>query len=210
MPRPVAHPDRKEIARYLLSLGLELEPLRHPPPPRKNAWHRRRRSETFRFRTPLPLRPRSVALRLRATPRHADVVASHGRRTRPMLSPLLHPRYEFRGVVPYDRRYADRYKPLIRPGCTRTHSQTSRPLHAGHGSRPVGALCEVRTPSRPGWNRGQGRSREGTRHRHVAVKDFFGQVIAETVAGYMFTIGTAGSVVGELGLGDVIMTRAAG
>ena len=27
MPTAVAHPDRKEIARYLLSRGLEFEPL---------------------------------------------------------------------------------------------------------------------------------------------------------------------------------------
>ena len=43
----------------------------------------------------------------------------------------------------------------------------------------------------------------------LPVKDFFHQVIAETGAGYILTIGTAGSVFHEFVLGDVVVTRAA-
>jgi hypothetical protein len=43
----------------------------------------------------------------------------------------------------------------------------------------------------------------------LPVKDLFQQIIAETGCSYVFTIGTAGSVFDEFGLGDVVITRAA-
>lgn len=43
----------------------------------------------------------------------------------------------------------------------------------------------------------------------LPVKDFFKQIIEETGAKHVFTIGTAGSVYKQFGLGDIVITRAA-
>lgn len=43
----------------------------------------------------------------------------------------------------------------------------------------------------------------------LPVKDLFVQIVQETGASHVLTIGTAGSVVDEFGLGDVVVTRAA-
>src|SRR5262249_6412117 len=43
----------------------------------------------------------------------------------------------------------------------------------------------------------------------LPVKDLFKQIIAETQCNLILTVGTAGSVTNDFGLGDVVVTRAA-
>lgn len=200
MPQPVAHPDRKEIARYLLSRGLEFEPLRHPPAAEEGrvALAPRLGDIPFPDSAPAPAPLSGTPAPGDALP-HADVVvitwtADEAR----ALAHCFTPGMSFEAWYPYDRHYADHYEPLIRPGApARMAKRLARYMPTMVGDRSVLCVKSELHLNQDGIEDKDAHGK-GLGTATLPVKDFLGQLIAETGAGYVFTIGTAGSVVARV------------
>jgi hypothetical protein len=211
MPQPVAHPDRKEIARYLLSRGLEFEPLPPKPAAERGRVALAPRLGDIPFPDPAPApAPLATAPQSGDALPHADVViitwtADEAR----ALAHCFTPGMSFDKWYPYDRHYADHYEQLIRPGApARIAKRLARYMPTTVGDRSVLCVKSELHLNQDGIEDKDAHGK-GLGTATLPVKDFFGQLIDETGAGYVFTIGTAGSVVDEFGLGDVVVTRAA-
>lgn len=207
------HPQRKEIARYLLSRGLDqmadsaaarafmdvpesfpktipfptgLAPQPAPTPPTRSSGD------------PLP------AADVIAITWTLDEQAALAKVLTPGISPVpaasstgAHPHW-----LPYDRNFV-MYAPNIRPGAPANHEKrlgSFYPLTIG--SRSVLAMKSELHLNQDGVTTGTGTAT-------LPVKDFFKQIIADTGASLVITTGTAGSVHPPFGLGDVVVTRAA-
>lgn len=141
---------------------------------------------------------------------HADVViitwtADEAR----ALAHCFTPGLTFDKWYPYDRHYADHYEQLIRPGApARLAKRLARYMPTRVGDRNVLCMKSELHLNQDGIEDKDAHGK-GLGTATLPVKDFFAQVIAETGAGHVLTIGTAGSVVDDFGLGDVVVTRAA-
>ena len=199
---PERHPERKEIARYLLSRGLD--PLDLAPAPARMAMLLAAAAPPFAF--PAGLTPVSAPLDDPSPddplPR-ADVVvitwtvdelAGLARVLTPKVSPARWHRYA--------RRFAD-YAPKIRahaPAATSQRLGSYLPTRVGD----TAVLC---LKSELHLNQDGIKTGEGT--ATLPVKDFFTQIIVEAQPSVILTIGTAGSVFDDFQLGDVVISRAA-
>jgi hypothetical protein len=210
MPQPVAHPDRKEIARFLLSRGVDFEPL-HEEPQIDRARAATPRLGPIAFPDQAPTTAPLGAVPPPGDPLpHADVVvitwtADEAR----ALAHCFTPGTSFDKWYPYDRRYTDHYEQQIRPGApARLAKRLARYMPATVGHRSVLCVKSELHLNQDGIENKDAHG-NGLGTATLPVKDFFGQLIDETGASYVLTIGTAGSVVDDFGLGDVVITRAA-
>lgn len=197
------HPDRKEIARYLLSRGLD--------PTQLTPDEARLTAAVEQVAAPIPfpdgLAPAPHPVEPTPTPDdplpRADVVVITW--TVDELAGLA--RVFSRGVSPahwhrYARNFAD-FEPNIRPHAPAASSGrlgSYLPVTLG-GTRVLAMKSELHL-NQDGVKTGEGTAT-------LPVKDFFTQIIQETQASLVLTIGTAGSVFDQFELGDVVVTRAA-
>jgi nucleoside phosphorylase len=205
------HPDRKEIARYLLTRGIEqLEQEGDQAAPlRTLAAVAATKPAKLEFAfpdglapTPQPLAP---APDNSAPLPDADVVVITW--TVDELASLAHVLTP--GVSPTRwYRYAhnfDTFKPKIRPYAP---SVTGKPPRLGsYFPITIGQSKVLCMKSELHLNQDGIKTGEGT--ATLPVKDLFKQIISETGAQLVLTVGTAGSVFDDFELGDVVVTRAA-
>jgi nucleoside phosphorylase len=104
---------------------------------------------------------------------------------------------------PYAKGYAERYMERIRRGAPST---IGRRLGSYFVTR-IGRTSVLCFKSELHLNQDGIRTGEGT--ATLPVKDLFLQIMDETRADVILTVGTAGSVHEDVGLGDVVVTRAA-
>jgi hypothetical protein len=209
MPEALAHPDRKEIARYLLSRGVELEDLTPAERAARVAASPLPRLGPIPFPDPQPT-PHPATGRTPSDPLpEADVVVVTW--TADELRALAHcftPGVSVDDWHDYDHGF-DEYLPKIRPHApARDMDRLARFMPVTVGPRSV--LC---VKSELHLNQDGIQDKDAKGHglgtATLPVKDLFLQIIEETGAEYVFTIGTAGSVFDQFGLGDVVVTRAA-
>jgi len=202
VPAMLAHPERKEIARYLLSRGLDPVDLA-PDPERLAAGFEAAAPIDFPdglAPVPHPLSPAPSPDDQLPT---ADVVVITW--TVDELTGLA--RVFSRGVSPtgwhrYRHNFAA-FQPNIRAHApAATSGRLGSYLPATVGTTRVLAMKSELHLNQDGVRTGEGTAT-------LPVKDFFKQVVAETGASVVLTIGTAGSVFEEFELGDVVVTRAA-
>ena len=204
------HPQRKEIARYLLSRGLDsldaAEAGEIDPP--DVVWAADARTTTGPpIAFPAGLEPQVQPLAPGAdeqTPLpKADVVAitwtvdelsALARVLTPGVSPAAWQRYA-RGFDGYHDRIR-RSAPASLAGRLGSY----QPVVIG----PHAVLC-----MKSELHLNQDGVRTGLGTATLPVKDFFKQIIAEARPSLVLTVGTAGAVYADMGLGDVVVTRAA-
>jgi Phosphorylase superfamily len=207
-----AHAERKQIARFLLSRGdgewqdaiSQDEPLLAMPTVAPLAAAAGPAPPAFPDGLAPQPRPFDVAPASSAPLPSADVIvitwtvdelAGLAR----VMSPGVDPARWYR----YNRDFADRYQPQIRPhapAATSGRLASYMPVQIGGHS----VLC---MKSELHLNQDGVKTGDGT--ATLPVKDFFQQIIAEAKPRIVLTIGTAGSVFDQFGLGDVVITRAA-
>jgi len=208
--RGPTHPQRKEIARYLLSRGLDA--IDQVPDPERMAELAApmdasiARAVAAGFAFPMGLEPMPAPVTPAPSiddplPR-ADVVVitwtvdelvGLARVLTPDVAPVRWHRYA--------RKFAE-YEPKIRRGAP---AATSRRL-ASYMPTRIGSTSVLCVKSELHLN--QDGVKTGTGTATLPVKDLFKQIIEETGARLVLTIGTAGSVFTDFGLGDVVITRA--
>jgi len=207
------HPERKEIARYLLSRGqaaleAEREALRKPAAaadaaPETGALAHPRIKFDFPAGlapVPHPIDPEPDAAA--ALPRADIVVITWTVDEATALAHVLTP-----GVSParwhhYAHQY-DSYKDQIRahaPAAVSKRLGSYMPVTVG-GKKVLCMKSELHL-NQDGVKTGEGLAT-------LPVKDFFKQIIAEVQPSHVFTIGTSGSVFEDFSLGDTVITRAA-
>lgn len=207
--RPAAaHPDRKEIARYLLSRGVEQleQEGEQAAPLRALALLAAPAQPAFEFPDALapvaqPLSPEPPAS---APLPRADVVVITW--TVDELAGLAHVMTP--GVNPakwhrYDRGFATDFAKNIRPGAPAAQSKRL----GSYMPVTVGTTKVLCMKSELHLNQDGIKTGEGT--ATLPVKDFFKQVIHEVQPKVVLTIGTAGGVFDAFELGDTVITRAA-
>jgi len=199
----LVHPDRKEIARYLLSRGedeflaagqetaarlapttahapidfpdgLAPQPALLDPPP-----------------TPTKALPRADVVVITWT---VDEVAALAQILTPGVSPTR--------WYPYAKGFS-KYKPQIRPSAP---AATAKRL-GSYMPLTIGFLKVLAMKSELHLNQDGVKLGDGI--ATLPVKDFFAQIIKETRASHVLTVGTAGGVYEKFGLGDAVVTRAA-
>ena len=210
------HPDRKEIARYLLSRGAELEPDLPQPAGLVTAGATDARTAldpvSFPDHRPQPspispapgsdhALPEADVVVITWTADEADALAyvlTHGYTFRPATSGAHADGHWY----PYAHNF-DAFRPQIRAGGPALAAKRlASYLPITIGSKNVLCMKSELHLNQDGVATGQGRAT-------LPVKDLFKQVIAETGASLILTIGTAGSVFDDFDLGDVVITRAA-
>ena len=216
LPRAHAHPQRKEIARYLLSRGAEELDGGDPGPivafvppdgPGRRTIH-----HVPDVVFPDGLAP--VAHPLAAEPTDADplpqadvVVITWTADEARALAHVLTPGYSAsRSARHHWHAYTHNFsafEPLIRGGAP---AHSSKRL-ASFLPVTVGARSVLVMKSELHLNQDGIRTGDGT--ATLPVKDMFKQIISEAQPSLVLTIGTAGSVHDAFGLGDVVVTRAA-
>ena len=198
-----ANPERKEIARYLLSRGLD--PIELTPAPDRIAPLLAAAAPRIEF--PDGLAPQPLVLDPAPSPDdplpRADVVvitwtvdelAGLARVLTPRVAPERWHRYT---------RHFGAYQGKIRPHAPAAASRrlgSYMPVRVGNTS----VLC---VKSELHLNQDGIMTGEGT--ATLPVKDFLAQIITEARPSVFLTIGTAGSVFDDFQLGDVVITRAA-
>jgi nucleoside phosphorylase len=207
------HPQRKEIARYLLSRGLDA--IEQAPDRQRmaelaapmQAPMARAVAAGFAFPeglepAPAPITP---APSTDAPLPHADVVVVTWTVDELVgLAKVFTP-----GVSPdrwhrYTHNFAD-FAPLIRKNAP---AANSRRLGSYMPTR-VGSVDVLCMKSELHLNQDGIGDPNHKGRATLPVKDLFKQIIAETGARLVLTVGTAGSVFTDFGLGDVVVTRAA-
>jgi nucleoside phosphorylase len=200
------HPDRVEIARYLLSRGLDpidLVPSAQEMVPMMAAMA----AATSPPKFPSGMAPTAAPLSPEPGPTRqlpkADVVvvtwtvdelAGLARVFTPGMSPAQ--------WYPYARDFSS-YRPHIRP---RAPAAASKRL-GSYMLSTVGDTTVLCVKSELHLNQDGVKTGDGT--ATLPVKDFFQQLIREAQPSLVLTVGTAGSVFDEFRLGDVVVTRAA-
>lgn len=204
-----AHPDRKEIARYLLSRGLEqLESEGEAAAPVRSlaAVGAPKAKAAFAFPQGLAPQPRPVSPAPDPTHRlpAADVVvitwtvdelAALARVFTPGVSAARWHRYS--------RGFQSNYVKQIRPGAPAALTKRL----GSYMPVEVGATRVLCMKSELHLNQDGVKTGDGT--ATLPVKDFFKQIIREAKPKLVLTIGTAGSVFDDFELGDIVVTRAA-
>ncbi len=202
VPATETHPQRKEIARYLLSRGIN--PLTAEPDSERlvvdlGSGHRIQFPAGL-TPTPAPLSPPPAATD--PLPPADVVVITWTVDEVAGLAHVLTPKVGADKWHKYARNF-EQYKPHIRPhapAATAGRLASYMPTTIG----PTRVLC---MKSELHLNQDGVKTGEGT--ATLPVKDFFAQVIDEVKPQVVLTVGTAGSVFENLGLGDVVVTRAA-
>lgn len=216
---PASQPDRKEIARYLLSRGIGRVPVAETarPPAALLAAKPTSAARKARARKTIPFpeglvpaaQPFASAPSKTAALPHADVVVitwtvdeADG------LAKIFTPGHAQDHWYPYARDF-DTYAKQIRAGAPAHHAgrlASYMPVTIG----PQAVLC---MKSELHLNQDGISEKDDKGHTTglatLPVKDLFKQIIAETRCSLILTIGTAGSVFDQFGLGDVVVTRAA-
>jgi hypothetical protein len=207
MPQPVAHPDRKEIARFLLSRGVAFERL--PDEAAVEGGPARLGSIPFPDPVPAPTPLDPTPGSSDALPRADVVIITWTADEARALAHCFTPGMSFDKWYAYDRHYADHYENLIRPGApARLAKRLARYMPTTVGQRSVLCVKSELHLNQDGIEDKDAHGK-GLGTATLPVKDLFAQLIDETNASYVLTIGTAGSVVDDFGLGDVVVTRAA-
>jgi hypothetical protein len=196
------HPERKEIARYLLSRGLD--PMELTPAPARVA---QMLAAAPRIEFPEGLTPQPAPIDPTpspddALPRADVVVITWTVDELAGLARVLTPGVPGERWHRYTRHFAD-YQRNIRPHAP---AATSRRLGSYLPTR-IGNTSVLCIKSELHLNQDGVKTGEGT--ATLPVKDFFQQIIAEVGPAVFLTIGTAGSVFDDFQLGDVVITRAA-
>jgi nucleoside phosphorylase len=199
----LSHPQRREIARYLLSRGLDDQSL-VPSEPALNAAATRPKKIAF----PEGLAPQLVPAAADWDPDSplpaADVVVITWTVDELAgLAKVFTPGHSAAKWARYTHNYTSKFAPHIR---AHAPAATSKRL----GSFQVVTVAGLRVlcmKSELHLNQDGIKTGEGT--ATLPVKDLFLQIIAEAAPEYVFTVGTAGSVFDDFQLGDVVVTRAA-
>jgi hypothetical protein len=198
----VAHAQRKEIARFLLSRGLDIDEPAAPALTAKAA------SIALPHPTPAAAPLGSPPAGAAPLPAAEVVVITWTADEAQALAHVFTPTETIDRWYDYAHNF-DSYRPKIRPGApARSMRRLGRYMPAVVGQHTV--LCmkselhlnQDGIQDKDAHGHGLGRST-------LPVKDLFQQIIAETGCAYVLTIGTAGSVFDQFGLGDVVVTRAA-
>ena len=196
------HPQRKEIARFLLSRGLMPET---GEPTAEALAVDLGRGEKISFPdglTPVP-HPIDPAPAVDAPLPRADVVVITW--TVDEVAGLAHvmtPKVSADKWYRYARNF-ETYRPQIRP-----HAPAATSGRLGsYMPTTVGGTSVLCMKSELHLNQDGVKTGEGT--ATLPVKDFFKQIIDEVKPKVFLTIGTSGSVYDAFGLGDVVVTRAA-
>ena len=202
-----AHPERKEIARYLLSRGWEqLEELGDAAPPVRDLGVGTRAGPAFAFPQGLAPVPKPISPApdpSRSLPRADVVVITWTVDELAALAKVMTP-----GVTPtrwhrYSRGFKANYAEQIRPGAPAAIGKRL----GSYMPVTVGATKVLCMKSELHLNQDGVKTADGK--ATLPVKDFFKQIIAETRAKLVLTIGTSGSVFEAFELGDTVVTRAA-
>jgi nucleoside phosphorylase len=202
-----AHPDRKEIARYLLARGVEHldEPtLPDTAPAQVRTLLTSSPRPGFAFPSGLAPKPEPVEHRNEksALPRADVVVITWTVDEVAALAKVLTPGFGPKKWQKYSRNFAA-YAGSISPHAPAANAQRlGSYLPVTIGSTRV--LC---IKSELHLNQDGKKTGEGT--ATLPVKDFFKQIIKEAKPDVLLTIGTAGSVFDAFELGDIVITRAA-
>jgi nucleoside phosphorylase len=202
------HPDRKEIARYLLSRGIEQieDEGERAAPLRALALVAAPKKPAFEFPdglAPVPAPVSPAPAPSDRLPRADVVVVTWTVDEWAALAKVMTP-----GVSPakwhqYTRGFESKYAKKIRSGAPAAQSKrlgSYLPVSVGGTS----VLC---MKSELHLNQDGVKTGEGT--ATLPVKDFFQQIIAEAKPQLVLTIGTAGGVFEAFELGDTVITRAA-
>ena len=211
MPRPrdpgPIHPDRKEIARYLLSRGaenLDQTSLSSTAPPEVRTLLASKAKSQFSFPRGFAPQPQPVThgSETAALPRADVVVITWTVDEVAALAKVLTPGFGPLTWQRYSRKFAQ-YAPKIRPHAP---AQNSKRL-GSYMPVKIGSHRVLCMKSELHLNQDGIKTGEGT--ATLPVKDFFKQIISEVKPKLFLTIGTAGSVFDAFELGDVVITRAA-
>jgi hypothetical protein len=226
------HTQRKEIARYLLSRGLDeqtlapseealdvaaAEPMFSVPPPLAAPAPRGRR----RAAAPVPAAAPATAITFPAglapilvptpadhdpgapLPRADVVVITWTVDELAGLAKVFTPGHSAAKWARYTHRFDKKYAPRIRRGAP---AATSQRLGSFQMVQLAG-LNVLLMKSELHLNQDGVKTGEGT--ATLPVRDFFRQIVHEARPKYVFTVGTSGSVFDNFQLGDVVVTRAA-
>ncbi len=200
--RQQSHPQRREIARYLLSRGLDDQTL-VPSAAVLNA-----AAALPKIAFPDGLTPQPVPAPANWDPDSplpaADVVVITWTVDELAgLARVFTPGHSAAKWARYAHNYASKFAPLIRSSAP---SATSKRL----GSFQMVTVAGLRVLCmKSELHLNQDSIKTGTGTATLPVKDLFLQIIAEAAPQYVFTVGTAGSVFDAFQLGDVVVTRAA-
>ena len=195
--------DRKSIARYLLARGDEVMedvvgPLVRAPLARAV------------LDIPFPDDLRPTAQPVDPVPDPNDplpaakvVVITWTVDEQEALADVLTPGFRRSAWYRYARGYEDRYAPMIRNGAP---SKFARRL-GSYFPTQIGETSVLCFKSELHLNQDGIRTGDGT--ATLPVKDLFVQIVEEVHPEVVLTVGTAGSVHEDVGLGDVVVTRGA-
>jgi nucleoside phosphorylase len=195
--------DRKSIARYLLARGeAVLEQVVGSAAPSAAS------KEFLNIPFPDDLRPTPQPIDPQPDPNHplprADVVViTWTVDEQEALADVLTPGFSRSRWYRYAHGFEERFADKIRNGAPSKFSRrlgTYLPTRIGH----MTVLC---VKSELHLNQDGIRTGDGT--ATLPVKDLFAQIIEEVRPDVVLTVGTAGSVHEDVGLGDVVVTRAA-
>jgi hypothetical protein len=197
------HPQRAEIARYLLARGLDSHTL--APSAEKLAAAARAAVPAIEFPPGLAPVPHPVAPVPdpgSPLPQADVVVITWTVDELAGLAKVFSPGHSASTWTKYAHNF-DAFAPNIRPHApAATSKRLGSYLPVTVGGKNVLCMKSELHLNQDSVKKGDGL---GT----LPVKDFFLQIIAEARPSYIFTIGTAGSVFDDFRLGDVVITRAA-
>jgi hypothetical protein len=196
MPELSAHPNRKEIARYVLARGTEVVPEPAVAPARLAE------IEWPEGLAPEPQPPAQAPAADDPLPKADVLVITWTADEADALAQVLTPGHSRLHWFPY-KRGVDALKDQIRGG--------EPALNAGRlGSyfpTQIGQKSVLCAKSELHMNQDGKKTGDGT--ATLPVKELFRAIITETGADLILTIGTSGAVFAQFGLGDVVITRAA-
>jgi hypothetical protein len=209
---PEPHRDRKELARFLLNRGSDqlAEAIAAQRPLLESPGFVAARTDAARQPIAFPdgLAPTPVvsaqARRSDESLPQADVVVITWTVDELAgLARVLTPGVDPAGWQHYDRNFETLYRAQVRPGAPAANSGRL----ASYQPVTIGAHDVLCVKSELHLNKDGVPTGEGT--ATLPVRTFLQQVIEETKARWLLSVGTAGSVFDEFGLGDVVVTRAA-
>jgi hypothetical protein len=196
MPEPTPHPQRKEIARYVLARGSEWigEPATPPRTLPPIPWPQ--------GLAPAPEPPSAPPTADDPLPKADVVVITWTFDEADALAQVLTPGHSRLRWFPYARGF-DALKDQVRGGAPALGAHRLGSYFPTRiGSRSVLAMKSELHMNQDGKSTGEGTAT-------LPVKELFRRIIDETGADLILTIGTSGSVFENFGLGDVVVTRAA-
>ncbi len=196
MPEPLPHPQRKEIARYLLARGTERveEPLLLAEPPLLIDWPD--------GLAPTPVPPGVIPAEADPLPEVDVVVITWTVDEADALASILTPGHSRLSWFAYAKGF-DELQDQIRGGAPALNAQRLGSYYPVRiGSRSVLAMKSELHMNQDGKATGEGTAT-------LPVKELFRQIIQETKAEVILSIGTSGATFESFGLGDVVVTRGA-